>query len=342
MAAKMDAQYSSTSRVPADHLEEVTFAPRFPKVIDSVLLSLPVDRLIAFSRLALGGSAFIAIAVDATQPTQSAGLVFSILSAYCIYAVLLVAWVLHRDLSNRFALLVNIVDIATLAALTHYSEAITSPFLVLFTFVLLSATLRWNWQGAIYNAAALAGLMIFSVAAQLYEQHRDLIELNRVMILLVVLVTTGVMLAYFGAVRELSRDRLRRLANWPREDLCGSNSPSLARTLGHASAISRAREAIAAWEAEEEPFTYVVSWQGDKCEERKVPLGSIKRFVAPELERAVFVADQSGVISPSIPGLPRHPLDTIVDQQIADLRRLRRNRHRSVLERDWPRPGFLN
>jgi signal transduction histidine kinase len=93
--------------------------------------------------------------------------------------------------------------------------------------------------------------------------------------------------------------------------------------LEHARAIIGAKDAIAVWEAEEEPFTYLVRWQDNKCEERKLPLGSIKRFVAPELEGAIFVAEGSRVVSAS-PGLPCHPLGIIIDPQIADLRNLRR------------------
>ena len=107
---------------------------------------LPAERLIALARLTFAGFATVAIYVDSTQPAGNSGATYAILAGYLAYAAILVLCP-ARALANRpFQFVSHLVDIAVFSALVQLTDGPTSPFFVAFTFALLSATLRWNWQ----------------------------------------------------------------------------------------------------------------------------------------------------------------------------------------------------
>ena len=62
--------------------------------------------------------------------------------------------------------IIHAVDIIVVTLLLFLSDGFSSPFLVFFTFVLLAASLRWDWQGI---AATTATLTLLAVAIAIYR-----------------------------------------------------------------------------------------------------------------------------------------------------------------------------
>ena len=105
----------------------------------------------------LCGLSLLTVSLDPTQPSQDAtGAVFT-LTLYLALAAILVALTRYRFLSPRLCGAIHVADIAIISVLLFLTDGPTSPFFVFFTFVLLAATLRWQWQAVIATAAAPYG-----------------------------------------------------------------------------------------------------------------------------------------------------------------------------------------
>src|SRR5262245_17363060 len=104
-------------------------------------------RLIALSRVALAAGGLLAIYFDPDQPSRGwTGYVF--VGAYIVFALLMLA-ALRRPLTGLWAIASHGVEVALVILIIAYTEGPSSPFFVYFTFVLLTATLCWQWRGAL-------------------------------------------------------------------------------------------------------------------------------------------------------------------------------------------------
>ncbi|WP_457936124.1 sensor histidine kinase [Mesorhizobium sp. 10J20-29] len=218
--------------------------------------------------MTLAGFALLAIYVDPSQPAYRAETVYSILVIYFIYSVALLALVADRS-SRYLPMLVHAVDVCTFVLLMHLTEGPTSPFFLFFGFALLSGTLQWNSQGAIWTTLLLVvPLGLLSWYAIIETGAKD--ELNRVIMRASYLVVAGALLAYVGAFRERDRGRLKKLAAWPQERPSASDMIVLDRTLAHAADILQATHMAVVWEDAEEPFWYTAYWDGKTCSSERV------------------------------------------------------------------------
>src|SRR5947199_8789280 len=110
------------------------------------IFNAPAERVIAQGRLLLCALATLAVQFAPTQPMQYAAAAELILWVYFAFAAILVALTRYRFLSPTIRWLIHLVDILMISELLALTEGPTSPFFVFFTFALLAATLRWQWQ----------------------------------------------------------------------------------------------------------------------------------------------------------------------------------------------------
>lgn len=220
------------------------------------LLDLSADRLIAFSRLVLAVFALVAIWLDPSQPAAAETATYAILGLYLLYALLaLVLAILRSPVERRAAWLVHGVDITTFSLLMHLTDGPTSPFFVLFAFALFSATLRWNWRGALVTGLILTSLyVLLGLAAMPAPMEPN--ELDTTIIRAGYLVVSAGILIHLGVVRERAQHRIAQLAEWPAEGPPTGGFPALRGSLAHAVDILRAKKAIVLWESAQEPFVY--------------------------------------------------------------------------------------
>lgn len=108
----------------------------------------------------------VALLVDPSQPVRSSPLGYALLLGYAIFALamLVIAW---RSwwFDLRLAPLALAIDTLAFLAAVYFTEGrgddFTSPFLAFFAFLMLSATIRWDWHvtaatGAVVTALYLA------------------------------------------------------------------------------------------------------------------------------------------------------------------------------------------
>src|SRR5437016_4752074 len=196
------------------------------------VFALPAEALIDAARLALAAVALLTISIDPVQPAESATVVRGLLMAYVAFAAVLLAIPVDRKTGGRLQLAVHTVDIAVFSALMHYSEGPTGRFFPFFNFALIAGTLRWSWRGALATALVLVSLMLLMAFFDSAPPHSHMS--TRLIMRAGNLMVVGALLAALGAYLDKSRERLARLAAWPREDLGDGETPALAAALAHA------------------------------------------------------------------------------------------------------------
>ena len=211
------------------------------------LFDAPAEIAIAQGRVVLSALSLVGIWIDPTEPPAFAFHVQSILLFYALYA-LTVLTVLHwRVIHPVGGNVIHTVDIIVVALLLFLSDGFSSPFLVFFTFVLLAASLRWDWQGIAATTAILTllaaamGVIEFSLTQQRFD-------LNDSIIRIAYLVVTATLLAYASAHREHERGRLAKLAQWPAATPAKDRSVPMGETLAQAVSVLAAHRALAIWD----------------------------------------------------------------------------------------------
>lgn len=114
----------------------------------------------AMSRAVLAAVFLLALWLDPTQPARAAALGYGLLVVYLVWTIVLVtvAW---RSwwYDVRLAAIVHAIDVLVFVAAVFVTETETgdfsSPFMAFTTFLLINASMRWGWYGAVGTAAAL-------------------------------------------------------------------------------------------------------------------------------------------------------------------------------------------
>lgn len=264
-----------------------------------LLFDRPAVQVVAAARLAFSCFALLAIWLDPTQPDRHPAFTYSVLAVFVGHSAAMLAAmrVPHHPVLARFG---HAVDVAIIGLLIYLTQGPTSPFFVIATFALLSATLQWGALGALSTAAAL--VLIQGVVAAI----DGVAEIDRFIMRGGYLVVGAVLFAYYGAYRERMDERLARLAEWPDEDVL-HDIPALERLLAHAAEIVRSDRIVVACEVEEYPQLFVTVWiRGQRTRSNTFPPGTFPELVAPQ------IADQPFMVA-------RHPDLTLLRE---GLRRL--------------------
>lgn len=262
------------------------------------LLRMPQDRLIAVGRLVLAAASLLAIYVDPLQPSRAQALAYGILVGYVLFAIL----VLLRSIrlgARTGSSVVHLVDIVVIGSLMVFTEGPTSPFFVFFSFILLSATLRWEWRGALIAGAFLTVLYGGLTAFQEIEGPADAdTEVNRIVVRAFYLLVASGLFAYFGAYRERSRRQLEMLAAWP--VAAATDAPPLREPMAHAAGILGVPRILVVWEEAEEPYIHLAENAPSGYRHDRLPPDSYPGLGDMLLDQRVFPigadkVDETGV-----------------------------------------------
>jgi hypothetical protein len=185
------------------------------QVASSDIFDVPVERVIAQSRLTLCLISLFVAYLQPIQPARYAAAATLVLTVYTLFSAGLVVLTYHRFLGPPTQWLIHFADIAFISVLLFLTGGATNPSLVLFIFALLAAVFRrWNWQVVLATATAvglalLVANIIWGAIANAEGVERDLttISLVRSSCLFII----GALLAYVSASREGSRSRIERL-----------------------------------------------------------------------------------------------------------------------------------
>jgi signal transduction histidine kinase len=213
-------------------------------------------RIIALCRAVLALVFFLALWIDPSQPVREAALGYSLLGGYLLLAtVMLVISLRSWWFDHRLAWPALLIDILAFLAAVYFTEGVvddfTSPFLAFFAFLMLAATIRWNWRvtaavGAIATVLYLAvGLVMVGASIDF-----DGLRFGRRVAYMAVL---ALILIWFGLQRR--EQHIGRFVESP--DATEDVLPPLEEALEFAIAETGAHAGLIAWCDSEEPTTHV-------------------------------------------------------------------------------------
>ncbi|MGH7612636.1 MAG: sensor histidine kinase, partial [Gemmatimonadales bacterium] len=270
-------------------LVRATYAPR-----------IRAERLIATGRVVLAAFSLLAVWLDPSTPAQHAQTTYFLLLGYVGYAllVMLFVWLTHVPLV-RVGFGTHVLDLLLFSVLTYLTEGPTSPFFTYFMFSIVSATLRWQWRGALWTAGAalftLVGIGLY--ADEVLGQHA--FEQNRFIIPGVYLAVTAGLLGYLGAFEERRRREMSELAAWP-QVLAHDPEVPQPDTLESAARILGAPRVLVAWEEPEEPWLQLALWRGGAIRSWSEAPETFDPVVAQPLTGLPFLSEDVGAPVPVV------------------------------------------
>jgi signal transduction histidine kinase len=273
------------------------------------IFNAPTERVIALGRLLLCALSTLAIQLQPTEPAQHAANTQLAMMLYLLFAAILVPLTRYRFLSQRTRAVIHLADILFISVLLSLTDGPTSPFFVFFTFALLAATLRWQWQAVVATAGALTGVLLIAGTAD--------INLDAAIIRGAYLIVAGGMLAYVSAHYRQSRDRFAMLAPWPVRKAGEANSPSIPQLLAHSAIVMEAPRILAIWEEAEEPYVNLIYWREGTLQETRRAAGTFGDLVNPALVGIAFLTGDAGSEFTLIPKGPMRIKGPVIDPDLS-------------------------
>jgi signal transduction histidine kinase len=209
-------------------------------------------RIVALCRFLLAAVFFIALWLAPDQPARSGTTGYPMLFGYMVLAsvLLVIAW---RDWwwDQRLAWPMHIVDVLLFLAAVYFTETnndgFTSPFLAFFAYLMLSATIRWNWRATALTSVAVSILyLLVGLAMTSAQIDLDVGRFGRRITYMVVL---SLVLVWFGLQRR--QQSVERFVEPP--GTADDRLPPLLDALRYAMAQTNASRGAIAWADDEEP-----------------------------------------------------------------------------------------
>jgi signal transduction histidine kinase len=172
------------------------------------ILDIAGERVIVGSRIALAVGGLIATYLDPTQPARGeAGYLF--LAGYVVFSLALLLTFNH-PLRGRASIIAHVIEMALVCLIIIYTEGPSSPLFVYFTFVLLVAALRWQWQGALITGALLS-IVLIALTTSAFRGHFEPSEIDRLILRNIYLIVASGLFAFFGDQLGRIRQQSERL-----------------------------------------------------------------------------------------------------------------------------------
>lgn len=246
---------------------------------------LPIERLMAFLRIALTTFCFVFVASSTLLLAKPLEL---ILATYMLFGVGVALLPTIGKYRTGWQLPVHLIDIGVVSTLMYFTQSISSAIFILYIFVLMSATFRWNWRGAVWTTLALPALqlILFSVNSP---------ALDQVIIQWVFLFIIGGVFAFFGVSRERSAHHLTQIANWPNNRLQSYSDIDdhhwLDASLRHIAAALRVPRVLVLWEIVQEPYCFTALFANGKCQQDRTTANAFGSLVSADLEGIAFAVE---------------------------------------------------
>ena len=222
------------------------------------------ERLIAICRVVLAACTLLVVLLDPSQPAKYASTAYALLATYVVYALLVAFLVWGSDAPlGRQDVIMHAFDLAAFSLFMYFTEGPTGPFFLYFIFLLLVATLRWQWRGTLWTA--VAGLATFVgmgayAADVLHDPAFGLVPfIIRGVYLAVVAILVGYLVGYLGAREQRVSSETSMLAAWPRA-FPREAQTLVSEVLEHAAGILRSPRVLLAWQVEEDPRSHLAFW----------------------------------------------------------------------------------
>jgi signal transduction histidine kinase len=260
------------------------------------LFDLQVERLIVLLRVTLAAFSAVAFLVDPEHGTTNASAIVAILVGYTAFGVIVAVISFIARARTGWQLPVHLVDTGMIALLMYFLDPISNRSFLLYTLLLLGATVRWNWRGALWTAVSLLGLELvlgMGLAGGTFATKFLLDTPIQGAFLLVV----GGMFAFFGATREGSQRRLIELAAWP-ETFANQNlhppTIQLEKPLAHIASVLQVPRVLMLWTLLDEPFMDAALWASGDYQHQRRATSELGDWTASELRESTFASPEVG------------------------------------------------
>ena len=253
---------------------------------------LPIERLIVLLRIALTAFCFVIINTSPEARPQYAAPFELILATYALFGIAVALLPTIGRYRTGWQLPVHLLDIGVVSILMALMQTVAFAFFILYVFVLMSATFRWNWRGALWTTLALPTLQL-----ALYSFNNSIADL--VLIQWSFILIVGGVFALFGVSRERSTERLSQIADWPNarlESYTNMDAGWLDISLKHVATVLQAPRILVLWEVAQEPYYFSALFVDGKCWQDRTMASNFGPLVSRDLEDVPFAtaAIQSG------------------------------------------------
>jgi signal transduction histidine kinase len=247
---------------------------------------LALERLIALLRASLALFCLIDFTLTLGPQRYDRSVFELVLVAYTVFG-LVVAWLpTIGRLRTGWQLPVHVIDIGVISYLMYFLQNVSSTFFILYVFVLLSATFRWDSRGAIWTT-----ILVFALQVILFMSNGTV---GQFLIQNAFLFIVGGMFAFFGVGRERSANRLNQIAAWPSiraQSYTNIDHSWLDASLAHIATVLQVPRVLIVWEIAQEPYSFTALYTDGRCQQDRMTDYILDNLVAVELQDEVFASE---------------------------------------------------
>lgn len=247
---------------------------------------LSIERLIAFLRVALTLFCLNAFVTTPEWQPQATPVFELILVTYTLFGLITALVPTVGRVSTGWQLPVHLIDIGVISILMYFLRTLSTTFVILYVFVLLSATVRWNWRGALWTTLALVVMQVILFSTTGVP--------TQFIIQCAFLSMIGGMFAFFGVSRERSAERLTQIAAWPStraQSYTDIDDHWLDASLGHIATVLRVSRVLVLWEIAQEPYICIALFADGKCKKELANANFFRNLVSEEIEGVTFATE---------------------------------------------------
>jgi signal transduction histidine kinase len=250
----------------------------------------PAEQLIALGRMMFCALSLAAMVVDPSAPFQRTRAELTLLVAYSAFAIVVLMLRVWRVPYAWTAYIIHSVDIAVLTTLLFWAKDQVSTFFAVFMlFVLLAASLRWAWRGAIPTAVGLGAMVLLLSAVEHGTRYLATSLMDSTYILV-----GGGMIVYLSALRLRHRDQVLRLADWPAPTPSQFSAVTLENLLCHCAITLEVPRVLVIWEEAEEPVLNIAILDSGHYQQTREMAGAFGDFLtSPRFANSAFWTDNS-------------------------------------------------
>jgi signal transduction histidine kinase len=244
-----------------------------------------VETLIARGRLVL--AVFMLLALRVAEPRVTALTVRSAI-AYFAYAAVLVLVVRTRFGDGpRWPGATHAVDLTLYALILFVLGGVPTPLLAWFLFLLVAATLRWGWRGALTTGSVAVALHVAVGAGAAGMVRAPGMTPAQFITLALLMGVMTIFVGLVGAYEDWRGGQLARLAAWTGPD---PDNPLLLpnEMLAQTSLVLEAPRTLLVWEEADEPWTEFALWSEQRVERFREPPGTFGDVVAERVRDTSF------------------------------------------------------
>jgi signal transduction histidine kinase len=169
------------------------------------------EFVIATARLLLASGALLAIYIDPLEPSRFAGIGYSLLCFYVLFAAVAI-FLIGRPDYLRLVPFFFTVDAAWPALISVFTDGPNTPFYLFFLFVLLTCSYRWGIRPTVNTASiyvvlflAEAGVLEIPSVKRYLDSDYDV---SRLVMRSIYLLIMGLLIGYLGEEERALRDKL--------------------------------------------------------------------------------------------------------------------------------------